>query len=281
MKLIKEKAYAKINLDLEIIRKRSDGFHELRSILIPLDFYDELTFQISDKTVVNSNVDIEDNIILKAVNLFLNTYKIKEHVKVTLKKIIPIGAGLGGGSADAAATLRGLNKLFDLNLPKEQLHTLANQLGSDVLFCLYNQPAIITGRGDIIEFIEIPPIENILVLAMPFQILTKDIFKNHIITKIKTDFNKKLNHLVSGEIDKFITLSENQLLDTAIKTNKHFCEKYYQLIKISPNIKMTGSGPTLFILNPSNQELTALSKDNDIKVYKKKMKNCIYKLGKQ
>ena len=102
-----EKAYAKINLILDIVGKREDGYHEHKSLMIPLDFYDELTFEDSDTIQLISNVDIENNAILKTVELIKDTYHIQKGVKITLQKRIPIGAGLAGGSANISATIRG------------------------------------------------------------------------------------------------------------------------------------------------------------------------------
>ncbi|MBN2300077.1 MAG: 4-(cytidine 5'-diphospho)-2-C-methyl-D-erythritol kinase, partial [Acholeplasmataceae bacterium] len=177
--MIKEKAYAKINLTLDVVRKRVDGFHELQMIVIPIELHDTLTFEKSNQVTLESNIEIENNSILKATYLMQKEYNINLGAKIKLNKQIPIGAGLGGGSADIAATLRGLNHLWELNKPLEDLEDLALKLGSDTLFCLYNQPAYVYGRGENLLFIEMPPIEDIYLILSQINVSTANIFKHH------------------------------------------------------------------------------------------------------
>jgi len=130
--MVIEKAYAKLNLALEVVGKRSDGYHELKMIMIPLELHDTLTFKKSDDIQLNANIDIKNNAILKTIEYMKKKYKVNNGVFVDLDKRIPIGAGMGGGSADISATLRGLNRLWDLNLSLKDLEVDANHLGSDV-----------------------------------------------------------------------------------------------------------------------------------------------------
>ena len=151
--MIIERAYAKVNILLAVKGKRPDGYHELESLMVPIDFYDTITIWPSDTNQLRSNQDIKDNIVLRARDLFMQKYHIKQAVTIHLDKRIPLGAGLGGGSADASATLRALNRLFKPESEIKELEDIANQLGSDTLFCLYNRQAIITGRGEYVRFI--------------------------------------------------------------------------------------------------------------------------------
>ena len=176
--MIKEKAYAKVNLSLRVYPTNEDGYHNINSLMVPIDLYDELYFSFSDKDEVVTNIYIENNVILKTLKLFKETYKLKENVKIEVNKKIPIAAGLAGGSSDASATLRGLNRLFNLNISLKELEKLANMLGSDNTFTLYSKPAICTGRGEILDFIskikEIP-----LIIIKPNLLLsTKTIYNN-------------------------------------------------------------------------------------------------------
>ena len=174
--MIKEKAYAKINIYLKVLGKRADGYHDLETLMVPINIYDELEFVDYDYDIIESSINIKDNIMFKAIKYLKETYNIKKCVKITLDKNIPLCGGLGGGSADLCATLRGLNKLWNLNLTINQLADIALKFGSDTLFCMFNKPAIVRGRGDIIEFVSYPK-KDIYVFKPRFEALTKDVFK--------------------------------------------------------------------------------------------------------
>ena len=152
--MIYEKAYAKINLALEV-KEKVNNFHNVNNIMIPINLYDELFFEKSNTTYIDCEVDIENNICLKAVDLFFDKYNIVQGVHIILNKNIPIMAGLAGGSTDAAAVLRGLNRLFEINATTSELEELASQLGSDVPFFLHNKISLCTGRGEIINPLDI------------------------------------------------------------------------------------------------------------------------------
>jgi len=143
---------AKINLGLRILRKREDGFHDIESIMIPVPIYDIIELSSSKEfSYKQTGIDIPSEgslgLVERAYMLMKNKYGIGP-VDIHLRKQIPIGAGLGGGSADAAFTLKGLNEWFDLGLPTETLEHLAAELGSDCPFFIVNQPALATGRGE-------------------------------------------------------------------------------------------------------------------------------------
>lgn len=277
MKKLYERAYAKLNLDLHVINKRDDGFHELKSIVLPLMLFDELTFETADKNKVESNVLIEENIVLKTIEYIQQKYDIKLGVKVKLNKQIPIGSGLGGGSANSAATIRALNLLFDLNLSEEEMKKIASDLGSDILFCLYNKPAVISGRGDKIEFIENPQFDTITLIVLPTKNLTKDVFSNHKVSPPKTTFNAQIENYMSEDINNYTNNIENQLLESALKTNDEFSMYYNQIKQISPSIMMTGSGSTLYLINTSNEVVKKLKEIEKIEVFDTKIKKNIYK----
>lgn len=143
---------AKINLGLRILRKREDGFHDIESIMIPVPIYDILELSVSEEfSYTQTGIDISSDgrlgLVERAYMLMKNRYGIGP-VAIHLRKQIPIGAGLGGGSADAAFTLKGLNEWFDLGLPTQTLEHLAAELGSDCPFFITNQTALATGRGE-------------------------------------------------------------------------------------------------------------------------------------
>ena len=153
----------KINLGLNIIRKRKDGFHDLETIFLPIQFTDVLEIQLSvlhlegvgHLAVTGLPVNADDNLCIKAYNLLKKDFPDLPTVKMHLHKMIPIGAGLGGGSSDAAFALQLLNEKFELKLSVEKLLNYALQLGSDCPFFIINKPCFATGRGEILEPVNI------------------------------------------------------------------------------------------------------------------------------
>jgi 4-diphosphocytidyl-2-C-methyl-D-erythritol kinase len=162
---LEKKSPCKVNLLLNILGKRADGFHELETVMQPVNFCDELSFErggkgiqlsCSDKSLpVNSK-----NLVYRAAENFLTAAKISGGVKIHLEKKIPLAAGLGGGSGNAATTLLALNELFGRPLPAEKLSEIASALGSDIPFFLQNKPALAVGRGEKIQPLEKFPALN-------------------------------------------------------------------------------------------------------------------------
>jgi len=149
-------APAKINLSLRILNCRPDGFHEIETLISPVSLYDKVDIEKQNRWIDFSCDDPtlssgDDNLVVRVANLFLEQAKIKSGVSIKLQKNIPHGAGLGGGSSDAAATLRALNQLFETKLSLEQLVKLASTIGSDVPFFLFESAAVCKGRGEIVN----------------------------------------------------------------------------------------------------------------------------------
>ena len=156
---LEKKSPCKVNLLLNILGKRADGFHELETVMQPVNFYDELAFERSGGGVQLScsekNLPTDSkNLVHRAATTFLSAAKISGGVKIHLEKKIPLAAGLGGGSGNAATTLLALNELFDQPLSGARLNELAAALGSDIPFFLQNKPALATGRGEKIQPLE-------------------------------------------------------------------------------------------------------------------------------
>jgi 4-diphosphocytidyl-2-C-methyl-D-erythritol kinase len=169
---------AKINVYLRIVGKRPDGFHEIESIMLPLEFGDRITLQLR-KTSIAMDCDNPDlptndsNLALRAANLFAATCPMDRGVKIHLHKRIPLASGLGGGSSNAATVLRGLNQLWQANASTEQLDTMAASLGSDVNLFLRNQPAICRGRGEQVTPLPCRLNATVLLINPGFGIATK------------------------------------------------------------------------------------------------------------
>lgn len=183
---------AKVNLGLHVIEKRADGFHNLESIFYPVGWEDILevlhdTTKQTGITFSSSGISIpgnaNDNLCVKAYHLISKDYPMPA-VKVHLHKIIPIGAGLGGGSSDAAFFIKALNELFELNLAWGELHHYAKQLGSDCSFFITNKPSLAEGKGDQLESIAISLTGKFIVIVYPeINVNTADAYKG--ITPVK------------------------------------------------------------------------------------------------
>ncbi len=172
-------APAKINLSLEIKGRREDGFHEIETLMAPISLSDRLTiertksaggiqFSCDDSSLSNG----DDNLVVRAAHLFRKATKIEEGIEIALEKKIPHGAGLGGGSSDAASTLLGLNELFETRLDRKNLIELAAQIGSDVPFFIPGSAAMCRGRGEVVEPAQLPASFKLLLVKPDFAVPT-------------------------------------------------------------------------------------------------------------
>jgi len=171
-------APAKINLHLSVLGKRPDGFHEIDSILVPLTLADTLTLEAGDEsriafTCSDATLPCDDsNLVVRAARRFFETAGLPPSVRIHLQKAVPHGAGLGGGSSDAATTLAGLNELFGAPLAPEALRALAAEIGSDVPFFLALSAAVCRGRGEIVEAVPFPHRLPLLLIKPDFGVPT-------------------------------------------------------------------------------------------------------------
>ena len=201
MEELKVESPSKINIGLNVVEKRKDGFHNLQTIFYPLLLSDKLTFQKSDKLELTSNSktlkELDENLILKAIWLLKREISIEIKVKIFLEKLIPIGAGLGGGSSNTAATLKAINKLFKLNLSYEKLSDLALKLGSDVPFFLNAIPSYAESRGEKLIPLNLEIQYPILVVNPAINISTRWAFEKVVPSQPKHNllklFNEKLD----------------------------------------------------------------------------------------
>lgn len=266
MELFTIKSYAKINLGLEIIKKREDGFHELNSLFIPVNLFDEITFQSSNKleiTILPNTIQIplQENLIYKVIKLIQNQHKISiSNLRIIVHKKIPIGAGLGGGSSNAATTLLALNHYLNLNLSKKELFHLAKGIGSDVPFFLNHKPALIKGKGDIIENFNVKIPFKILIVYPNFPISTKfayslvriesPIIPSDLISLLYFCLNEptKFQDYFKNDFEKFI-FPKFPILEQ-IKTRLLESGAYFA--------SLSGSGSTLFGFFAPNSNLEGL-----------------------
>src|SRR5947208_13154596 len=172
-------APAKINLSLRVLGRRSDGFHEIETFIAPISLCDELKIeQRSGKQEIAFRCDDpsvpkgEDNIVMRAANTFFEETKITSGISIVLKKAIPHGAGLGGGSSDAASTLLALNELFETNLPREALAKIAETIGSDVPFFIFQSAALCKERGELVTPLKLRQRLSLLLIKPGFAVST-------------------------------------------------------------------------------------------------------------
>ncbi len=247
------KAYAKINITLDCVGKRPDGYHLLRSIMHPISLFDTVTIErtLNNGILVDcTSVECKQNIVLKTANVFFDFCDITEknrNINISIEKNIPLAAGLGGGSTDAAATILILNSMFETHLTSDKLINIAEKVGADVPFCLFNKTAVVEGIGEKLSFFDSFP-SFFFILVKPFE------------KGSTAQMYKKLDEFgISGKDYTDKVLSSLQVGDT-IKMCENFgnefscfwenektlyikdCAKYYGAL----NTSLTGSGPTFF-----------------------------------
>ena len=249
-------APAKLNLTLEVLDKRSNGFHEIRSVIQTINLRDSLHFQLSQKIEFKSDIPnwiSEDSLVSKATSLLQETTGCRKGATIEVGKRIPLVSGLGGDSSDAAAILRGLNMLWGLGVPQETLLELAVQLGSDVAFFFYGGTALVEGRGEIVT--PLPPLPHMWVVLMVPPVPT---------LKEKTKrlyANLKASHYTEGQItDRFVALLTSgskvtpsnlfNVFDTIAPHSFTGLSEYQeQFLKAgAQEVHLAGSGPALFTL---------------------------------
>jgi 4-diphosphocytidyl-2-C-methyl-D-erythritol kinase len=256
--MISFQAYAKINLTLEVLGKRPDGYHEISSAMQTISLSDTLTFEPNKKLDFRcdaSRLQTSDNLVLKAARLLQETTGCNKGAIIHLTKRIPIAAGLGSGSTDAAATLVGLNNLWQLNISLQKLSALAAKLGSDVAFFIYGGTTIAKGRGE--EIIPLPPIpETWLVLLKPAiepvpgktaQLYSRLTPSNFTSGQHTQKLVTHLNH--GGNLDE--TFLFNVFEQVAFDFFPGLSDYSSTMLKSGArSIHLAGSGPVLFTIVP-------------------------------
>ena len=245
------KSPAKVNLGLKVLNKRSDNFHNILSIFIELNLYDTLDFYPSQSLKILSTGHYlapngKNNIIYKAVNIFSKEFGVNVDYKILLNKSIPIGAGLGGGSSNAAKTLVALNQIFNYNISEDKLCKMGSKIGSDVPFFITGGIKKITGKGELIHQINYSVLNNkIFLLIFPnFSISTKWAYN-----KIKKHLEpKKIRHKFSPLTDKVNwALFENDFEHIVCLTYPEIRDIKKMLYKTGALYSsLSGSGSTMF-----------------------------------
>lgn len=259
---MKIKAYSKINLALDVIGKREDGYHELRMIMVPLDFFDEMDIYYNDVMEYEANRPYiffdENNTIVKAVNLMKSEFNIKDNFKITLNKMIPTQAGLAGGSTDGAAIIRFFNTKYNLKLSDERVKELCLRIGADVLFNYYSKPALVEGLGDKLTFIDVKDKYYVLLVKPKRGVSTKECYKKLDLNSCEhPDVDLILNNLKEGlDVKPYL---KNSLEKPAIELCKGISKAKGDLLNMGADFAMvTGSGSTVYTIDKSWTKINAL-----------------------
>lgn len=275
MQTFHSKCPAKINLFLKLTGKRADGFHELESLFAFLDLADELCVtelpllghpelvsgslpQLKITGEFAAAIDQKNNLFTKILDFFVTEFGVSKNLEIKIVKNIPVGAGLGGGSSDAAYFLHALNKIFSLNLSVSELQKISLNFGSDIYFLLGNQAAIVKGRGEIIEnFSDFAPISALLINPK-ITVSTAEIF-----TKFNGKFLSKIatQDLLRKDVFDLLENFSNDLQDPAIGVLPTISEILKNLKNCGAKIaKMSGSGASCFGIFFSEKELDLTEK---------------------
>lgn len=248
------KAPAKINLSLDVLHKRDDGYHEVKMIMTTIDLADRIELENLEEdkiNIVSQNrfvPDDERNLAYQAAKLLKERFEVKKGVSISISKIIPVAAGLAGGSSDAAATLRGLNKLWGLGLTLAELAELGAEIGSDVSFCVYGGTAIATGRGEIIEHIAAPPPCWVILAKPTIGVSTADVYRNLKIDQVEHPNIDAMVEAINNHDFKGICKNVGNVLESVtLKLHPEVNHIKSQMHRFGADaVLMSGSGPTVY-----------------------------------
>lgn len=254
MKELTLQAMAKVNLGLDVVRRLENGYHEVRMIMQSIRLYDELTFEKTESGIVlvidkDELPADENNLIYKSAKLIAEHYPLSGGVKITLKKHIPMAAGMAGGSTDAAATFHGLNRLFSLGMSLEEMQRLGVKIGADVPFCMAGGTMLSEGIGEVLTELPNAP-EAFLVIAKPdISVSTKYVYENLHVEQIEHHPNMQAveDAIRAGNLQEMCAHMENILENVTEKQHPIIRQIKERLTENGAAAAlMSGSGPTVF-----------------------------------
>lgn len=255
MKQITKKAYAKINLALDVLRRRPDGYHDVKMIMQTVDIYDTLTFTAKEETGIVLKVDNselsagKDNLICRAAERLSEESGVTKGVEILLTKRIPIAAGMAGGSTDAAATLHGINELFELGYSLEELQKIGVEIGADIPYCLMGGTALSEGIGEVLTRLPSPPQCSLVAAKPDINVSTKFVYENLHAESLSyhPDIDGMIEAVKSGSLNKVADKLGN-VLETVTVKEYPVIDEIKELMKSegAENALMSGSGPTVF-----------------------------------
>lgn len=256
-------AYGKINLGLDVVRKREDGYHEVRMIMQTVSVCDSLTLKKTNVPGIKLETNLdwlpvdERNLAYRAADMLMKEFGIKEGVHICLEKNIPVAAGMAGGSTDAAAVLKGVNQLFSLGLSEEELMKRGVKLGADVPYCIMGGTALSEGIGEILTRLPALPMCHLLIAKPEVGVSTKFVYGNLRANELKAhpDIDGMAEAIRNGELRGVVSRLENVLETVTIPAYPIIDEiKCFMKKHGAENVLMSGSGPTVFGIY-TNEEL--------------------------
>ncbi len=264
MKQIKLKAYAKINLGLDVLRKREDGYHEVRMIMQTVRLFDRLTMTKIRKNHIYLETNLtflptdERNIVYRAVKMIKEDFGITDGLRIELDKKIPVCAGMAGGSTDAAAALVGMNKLFQLKLSEKQLMEYGVKLGADVPYCIMKGTALSEGIGEKLSRLSPMPDCYILIVKPNINVSTKFVYENLNLPDLEShpDIDLLIQAIEKKDLHTLASNLGNVLESVTVKRYPVIEEiKQAMVAKGALGALMSGSGPTVFGLFDSEAKV--------------------------
>lgn len=255
MNEIKIKAMGKINLGLDVLRRRPDGYHEVRMIMQNVELGDTLRFVKTEEEGISIRTNKKDlpvdeqNLVYKAIRLMQEEYQLPGGIRVSLEKQIPVAAGMAGGSTDAAAALVAMNRLFDLKLTEERLRELGLKLGADVPFCIMGGTALAEGIGEMLTSLPKAPACYVLIARPDISVSTKEVYESLQEEGIVShpDIDGMIQAIWKKNLSGVVERMENVL--EAVTVKKHpVIEKIKDKMRQEGALEamMSGSGPTVF-----------------------------------
>jgi 4-diphosphocytidyl-2-C-methyl-D-erythritol kinase len=243
-------APAKINLFLRVLRKRNDGYHDIFSLMQKISLYDELIFSPRPQGIVLHCPGTElptndDNLVIRAAKSIFNYCDYQSGMEITLHKKIPMTAGLGGGSSDAATTLMALNKICSFKLKKSELVKIGAKIGADVPFFIFGNEALASGIGDKLKHLRNLPQLDILLIKPPFELSTKMVYKNLNLRLTMGKNNYSIPRIL--DLSDIVHLLHNDLESVSLEIHPELADLKKMLLRHGAlGALMSGSGPTVF-----------------------------------
>lgn len=255
MRELKLKARAKINLGLDVVRKREDGYHEVRMIMQMINLYDKITLRKKTEPGITVTANLsylpvnEDNLVYRAAKLLMDEFQVDGGLEIELQKYIPVAAGMAGGSTDAAAVMVGVNRIFQLRLNKKQLMERGVKIGADVPFCIMRGTALAEGIGE--ELTPLPAMPHCsLVIAKPkIHVSTKFVYGNLKVRELTEhpDIDGQVQALRENDLEQLVARMGNVLETVTIPAYPVIDEIKHTMMKYGAmGAMMSGSGPTVF-----------------------------------
>ena len=268
MNKMRLKALAKINLGLDVLRRKEDGYHEVKMIMQNINLHDQIHMRKirEDEIRVRTNLyflpNNENNLAYKAAKLLKDEFDIKGGVTINLKKVIPVAAGMAGGSSDAAAVLFGMNKMFDLGLSMQELMDRGVKLGADVPYCIMRGTALAEGIGE--KLTKLPPMPkcHILIAKPPIGVSTKFVYENLHANDLKPEdhppVDTQIEALKEGDLKKLVANMGNVLERVTIPAYPEINELKQMMLDCGAlGSMMSGSGPTVFGIFENEEDAKA------------------------